>query len=119
MKNSLVHEESKASASNKVKEISNERKSEKSGLNSSVAMSNQLKNFDDFDNLPSESAKGENNREESEKMMSKFEDFEQSFRSMQKSDLNLTLRSNMSKDSAVRFPHQINFVINLHSEDSG
>lgn len=52
-------------------------------------------------------------------MMSKFEDFEQSFRSMQKSDLNLTMRSNMSKDSAVRFPHQINFVINLHSDESG
>ena len=49
--------------------------------------------------------------------MSKFEDFQSSFRSLKQSEQNQsrldTLRSTISKESAVRFPHQINFVVNL------
>ena len=39
----------------KVQKLNSDRISEKSGMNSSIAMSNQLKNFDDFDDLASES----------------------------------------------------------------
>jgi hypothetical protein len=54
--------------------------------------------------------------------MSKFEDFQSSFRSLKQSEQNQsrldTLRSTISKESAVRFPHQINFVVNLQCEDT-